>query len=309
MLTTDGNGGRSWTTVQGGSGTSDYSDLTNKPSINSVTLSGNKSLSDLGIAAASAVTGKADKVTSATNGNFAALDSNGNLTDSGHKHSDYLTSHQDITGKADKVTSATNGHFAGLDSNGNLTDSGKSASDFGTYSKPSGGIPSSDMASAVQTSLGKADSAYQKPSGGIPASDIASGVIPTVPVTDVKVNGTSVLSSGTANIPAATGSTYGVVKADGGITLIETVSGSTPSLTCLPNVRYNCGEVSTISITPPATGTCDVFFTSGTTATVLTVPNTVKFSGSFDATSLEASTIYEIMITDGVYGSVMTWAS
>lgn len=35
------------------------------------------------------ITGKADKVTSATNGNFAALDSNGNLTDSGHKHSDY----------------------------------------------------------------------------------------------------------------------------------------------------------------------------------------------------------------------------
>ena len=51
----------------------------------------------------------------------------------------------------------------------------------GTYSKPSGGIPKSDLASAVQTSLGKADSAYQKPSGGIPASDLADGVIPAVP--------------------------------------------------------------------------------------------------------------------------------
>ena len=205
-------------------GTSDYADLDNKPQIAGVTLSGNKSLSDLGIAAASAipdVTGKADKVSSATNGNFAALDGNGNLTDSGHKHSDYLTSHQDITGKADKVSSATNGnfagldsngnltdsgkkasdfltshqdisgkadkvssatsgHFAGLDSNGNLTDSGKSASDFGTYSKPSGGIPSTDMTSAVQTSLGKADSAYQKPSGGIPSTDIASGVLTSI---------------------------------------------------------------------------------------------------------------------------------
>lgn len=76
------------------------------------------------------ITGKADKVTSATNGNFAALDSNGNLTDSGHKHSDYLTSHQDISGKADKVASATSGNFAALDSNGNLTDSGSKASDF-----------------------------------------------------------------------------------------------------------------------------------------------------------------------------------
>lgn len=107
---------------------------------------------------------------------------------------------------------------------------------YGTYSKPSGGIPSSDLASAVQTSLGKADTAYQKPSGGIPASDMASGVIPdpvtanpTVPsgttpatlsglkvgdnyynvpsgggggVSDVTLGGTSVVSSGVAVLPA-----------------------------------------------------------------------------------------------------------
>jgi hypothetical protein len=51
------------------------------------------------------------------------------------------------------------------------------ADDVGAYTKPTGGIPKTDLASAVQTSLGKADSAYQKPSGGIPASDIASGVV------------------------------------------------------------------------------------------------------------------------------------
>jgi hypothetical protein len=67
---------------------------------------------------------KADKVTGATSGNFAGLDSNGNLTDSGHKHSDYLTSHQDITGKADKVSSPTTGDLASLDGNGNIADSG-----------------------------------------------------------------------------------------------------------------------------------------------------------------------------------------
>ena len=48
------------------------------------------------------VSGKADRVTGATSGNFASLDSNGNLTDSGSKASDFLTSHQDISGKADK---------------------------------------------------------------------------------------------------------------------------------------------------------------------------------------------------------------
>lgn len=57
----------------------------------------------------------------------------------------------------------------------------------GTYSKPSGGIPKTDLASAVQTSLGKADTAlqsytekytgtYSKPSGGIPKTDLASAV-------------------------------------------------------------------------------------------------------------------------------------
>ena len=96
------------------------------------------------------------------------------------------TAIQDVSGKADKVSGATENDFAGLDSNGNLKDSGKKASDFATaaqgaladtaYQKPSGGIPSTDLASAVNTSLGKADTAYQKPSGGIPDTDLASGV-------------------------------------------------------------------------------------------------------------------------------------
>ena len=71
------------------------------------------------------ISGKADKVSSATNNNFAALDANGNLKDSGHKHSDYLTQHQDISGKADKVSGATSGNVATLDANGNLVDSNK----------------------------------------------------------------------------------------------------------------------------------------------------------------------------------------
>ena len=44
------------------------------------------------------------------------------------------------------------------------------------YQKPSGGIPKTDLASGVQTSLGKADTAYQKPSSGIPQSDLSSDV-------------------------------------------------------------------------------------------------------------------------------------
>ncbi|MEE3405811.1 MAG: hypothetical protein VZR73_17170, partial [Acutalibacteraceae bacterium] len=50
----------------------------------------------------------------------------------------------------------------------------------GLYTKPDGGIPSTDLASAVQTSLGKADSAYQKPGSGIPGTDLASGVLTSI---------------------------------------------------------------------------------------------------------------------------------
>ena len=42
------------------------------------------------------------------------------------------------------------------------------------YVKPQSGIPSTDLAEGVQTSLGKADSAYQKPSTGIPKTDLES---------------------------------------------------------------------------------------------------------------------------------------
>ena len=76
------------------------------------------------------ISGKADKVSGGTENNFAALDSSGNLKDSGHKHSDYLTSHQDISGKADKVSSATSNNFAALDANGNLKDSGHKHNDY-----------------------------------------------------------------------------------------------------------------------------------------------------------------------------------
>lgn len=44
------------------------------------------------------------------------------------------------------------------------------------YQKPQSGIPQTDLASSVQTSLGNADTAYQKPSTGIPESDLSPNV-------------------------------------------------------------------------------------------------------------------------------------
>lgn len=55
---------------------------------------------------AEAMVGKADLVSDAVEGNFAGLDSEGNLTDSGSKPSDFLTEHQDISGKLDAPSTA-----------------------------------------------------------------------------------------------------------------------------------------------------------------------------------------------------------
>ena len=86
---------------------------------------------------------------------------------------------------------------------------------------------------------------------------------------------------------------------------VENISGTTVTITGEPNTRYVCGEVLSISITPPQTGTIDVFFTAGSTVPVLTLPNTVVMPEWW--TGVESGYTYEIVITDGVYGSVMAW--
>lgn len=87
---------------------------------------------------------------------------------------------------------------------------------------------------------------------------------------------------------------------------VVNVSGTTPSIVGAANTRYICGEVSTISIAPPQSGIIDVVFTSGSTAAVLTLPNTVLMPDWFE---VEADMVYEINIADGIYGSVMAWAA
>lgn len=96
---------------------------------------------------------------------------------------------QQIAGKMDKVTLAavaTSGNYNDLSNKPTIptavTESTVSGWGFtkntGTYSKPSGGIPKTDLTSAVQTSLGKADTALQ--------SEQYKGT-----VTSVKINGTT----------------------------------------------------------------------------------------------------------------------
>ena len=79
-----------------------------------------------------------------------------------------------LLGKADKVANATSGNLAGLDGNGNLMDSGKKPTDFA----PATNIAKTALASDVQTSLGKADTAIQGvKKGGTTLTPDASKVV------------------------------------------------------------------------------------------------------------------------------------
>lgn len=170
----------------------------------------------------------------------------------------------------------------------------------GKYSKPAGGIPASDMAPAVQTSLGLADTALQ-----------------AVPNTYRTAAAQDVIDAGKLDAPATAGTTGQIIEKGATGTVwadrdkVVTVTGTTPTITAMAGVRYVCGEVSTLDIMLPASGVVDVTFESGSTATVLTItpPSgvTVRWANGFDPTTLEADTTYELSIMDGL-GVAIKWS-
>ena len=91
---------------------------------------------------------KAGKPVSSTQGHIPNLDQYGDLEDSGIAVSDVATT-SDLAGKQDVISD-----LAAIRSG--------AAAGATAYQKPSGGIPKTDLASGVQTSLGKADTAVQQ---------------------------------------------------------------------------------------------------------------------------------------------------
>lgn len=76
-----------------------------------------------------------------------------------------------------------------------------------------------------------------------------------------------------------------------------TVSGTTPTIAAAANTIYNCGELTSLTISnPPASGAYSIVFTSGSTATTTTIPSTILGLESF---APEANTLYEINVLDG----------
>ena len=134
-------------------------------------------------------------------------------------------------------------------------------------------------------------------------SEAANGVINMTVSAQTLPQGASATVTKTEDEDGIINLDFGLPLASGEVQVVN-VSGSNPSITAEYNKRYVCGEVSTLTITPASQGCTDVVFTSGTTPTVLSLPNTVKMPAWF---TVEANKTYEINILDGVYGAVMSW--
>ena len=175
--------------------------------------------------------GKAEKAASPTAGNFAGLDSSGNLTDSGKKPGDFADASHTHTGKADKVKNATAGHFAGLDSSGNLTDSGKKPGDFANASHAHAGYAEVKIFSGVSVAASAwvSDSTYAAypyaasiACPGVTASHVPEVVFGATEAASGNFAPVALSGSGTVKIYAATKPTAAITVQS--ITCIKAVS-------------------------------------------------------------------------------------
>jgi hypothetical protein len=86
------------------------------------------------------------------------------------------------------------------------------------------------------------------------------------------------------------------------------ITGTDPVINAARNTMYICETLQTLTLTPSPNGITAVRFASGATATALNIPATVKWPEWFDG-ACEANRVYEISISDGVYGMITSWAS
>ena len=174
---------------------------------------------------------KAEKAASPTAGNFAGLDSSGNLTDSGKKPGDFAAASHTHTDKADKVKNATAGHFAGLDSSGNLTDSGKKPGDFANAAHAHAGYAEVKIFSGVSVAASAwvSDSTYAAypyaasiACPGVTASHVPEVVFGATEAASGNFAPVALSGSGTVKIYAATKPTAAITVKS--ITCIKAVS-------------------------------------------------------------------------------------
>lgn len=191
------------------------------------------------------ISGKADKVSGATSGNFAGLDANGNLTDSGKKASDFATSTQGSTADSALQSVKVLGTTLTKSSNELTVAAAKTALGL----KSAAYTESSAYATSAQGA--KADSAVQSVSiaTGTANGKIKLTVDGTATEASVKGLGSAAYTASDAYATAAQGS-----KADSALQAITTTANGGLKVTNKNQIDidtnvvfvFNCGSASTL---------------------------------------------------------------
>lgn len=114
-------------------------------------------------------------------------------------------------------------------------------------------------------------------------------------------------NDGNKQNPASVDLAAAVIAALPASPTVTTVSGATPSIALADDTVYSAGTLTSLTVTGSLNEgeTCTIVFTSGSTATQLTMPASIKMPDSF---AVEASKIYEISVM-GTRGAVQSWAT
>ena len=175
------------------------------------------------------------------------------------------------------------------------------------YQKPSGGIPKTDLASGVQTSLGKADTAFQKPSGGIPASDLAAAVQTSLGKADTALQSYTETDPVFSASPAAGITSANIADWDAKADPIPVVDASTIPASMDADKVYQYGTLSGDTTFPALNTPTDLTvahvycwtFATPATAPTITWPSAITSWAGGSAPTINASKSYEVSVMDG----------
>lgn len=221
----------------GGGGTSDYTDLTNKPKINNIELNGNKSLNELGI---QPVGNYLTEETDPTVPSYVKNITQANITSWNNK-SDFSGNYNDLT------------------------------------NKPT--IPS-EVTETTVSNWG-----FTKNIGTI---------------TGITMNGASKGTSGVVDLGTVITSHQDI---SGKANKISVVQSSASTIEINSNTFYKFGEVTSLNITLASITDNTIYneymfeFVSGTTATTLTLPSSIKW---LETPTIDANKIYQCSIVDNI---------
>ena len=169
-----------------------------------------------------------------------------------------------------------------------VTDAEKSTwNGKGTYSKPSGGIPKTDLANAVQTSLGKADTALQSESDPVFSASAAA---------DITSSDISNWNGKTSNVGTITGITMnGASKGTSGVVDLGTV------ITAHQDISGKVDKNGT-----GATGTWEISITGNASTATVGERNTYIFNSQQHGSN-KTATVNDLAIScDSAVGMILS---